>query len=325
MTLIAWGLYWFWRLKNNFCLKNLIIYSIISILLINTHYYCLFYVFSNFILGMILFKNQRLKFFFANLISSLSFLPYLFKTVLNYSFNEGFNTWIEKPSLNMVNNHIVFYFGNIIFLLIIVVFSVYAFKRLEKQEKSIFLYNIYSISLVFIIAFLISVISKPVLFERYFIIFIPFLIINTAIFLNIDFKTKFKPLILCAIFLFSINAPKYENFNLFSNINLMAKYSYLDSETNKDKYSSYFIIPDKLEYIKFFPFIDRKKVIVLDCGMLNDDKLIEKILNNIEDKKSKKILYFPEQTFNFALRNNENLKTKKIKTTIMRVYKVYIE
>ena len=75
-----------------------------------------------------------------------------------------------------------------------------------------------------------------------------FLILNTAIFLNVDYKTKFNPLIICTILLFSINMPKYENFNLFSNINLMAKYSFLDSETNKDKYNSYYIIPDKFEY-----------------------------------------------------------------------------
>jgi hypothetical protein len=105
----------------------------------------------------------------------------------------------------------------------------------------------------------------------------------------------------------------------------MAKYSHLDSMQNKSKYSTYYIIPDKYEYIKFFPYIDRDKVIVLNCGMLNDEKLIEKILDNIDDKKSKKILYFPEQTFNYALRNSKELKTRKIKTTIMRVYKVYIE
>ncbi len=325
MTLILWGLYWFYQLKNNFNYKNLIIYFVISILLINIHYYCIFFVLANFILGIILFKNNRLKFLFTNMISAVTFLPYLFKTVLNFSLSKGFNTWIEKPSLEMLNNHVTFYFGNIIFFFLTIAFSIWIFKKLKNQEKFIFLYTIYSITIVFISALIISLIIKPVLFERYFIIFIPFLILNTSIFLNMDYETKFKPLIICTVLLFSINMPKYENFNLFSNINLMAKYSFLDSETNKDKYHSYYIIPDKFEYIKFFPFIDRNKVIVLDCGMLNDDKLVDKILNNIEDKKSKKILYFPEQTFNYALRNNEKLKAKKIKTTLMRVYKVYIE
>ena len=150
------------------------------------------------------------------------------------------------------------------------------------------------------------------------------MIINTAIFLLLDFKTKFKPVLVCLILLVSINAPKYENFNLFSNISQMVMYSYLDSEANKDKYKTYFVIPDVVEYTKYFPYLQKEKIVVSKYGMLDDEFVVEKILNDIDDKTSKKILYFPESTFNFMLRQSKKLNVRKIETTIMRVYKVYI-
>ena len=96
------------------------------------------------------------------------------------------------------------------------------------------------------------------------------------------------------------------------------------SEANKDKYQTYFVIPDVVEYTKYFPYLEKEKIVVSKYGMLDDEFVVEKILDDIEDKTSKKILYFPESTFNFLLRQSKKLKVRKIETTIMRVYKVYI-
>ena len=323
MVLILWGLYWFYKLKTNFSNRSLIIFSIITILLINTHYYCIFFVLANFILGLVLFKNNRLKFLIANLICALTFLPYLFKTVLNYSLNKGFNNWIEKPSIEMLNNHIVFYFGNIYWLILIVIFSIFIFKKLEKKEREIFLYTIFTISFVFILALLISIFIKPCLFERYFIIFIPFLILNTALFLNIDYKTKFSPIIACSIFLFSINMPKYENFNLFSNIDTLMKYASFNHHDQDKSWDIYFVIPDYIDYSKYYKDIPNDKIIVSNYGIREDVDLLKEYL---KDKNSKKILlYLPEICINSKIKYSKELNIKRINTTTIPIYKIYIE
>ncbi|MBQ9149909.1 glycosyltransferase family 39 protein [bacterium] len=325
MVLVLCGLYQFIKLKNDFNNKNLYAYVLILILLINTHFYCILYVISNFILGLFLFKENRIKFFISNLIAALSFLPYFLITVYNNSFDKNFNTWLEKPSIDVFYNHIVFYFGNIIFFLLVVIASVFLFKKLEKKEKFIFLYSIYSISFVFISALIVSLLIKPILFERYFCIFLPYLIINTSLILNIDYKTKFKPLIIVVFLLFSICIPKYENFNLFSNIYLMAKYSSDDYKDYK-AYESYFVIPDRVDYIKYFPEIPKDRVIVSNFGVREDVDLISYYLQQINYKKGEKIiLYLPEICINSKIKYSKELNIKKIDTTIVPVYKIYIE
>lgn len=325
MILVLFGLYQFYKLKNDFSYKNLIFYTIISILLINIHYYCILYVISNFILGLFLFKKQRIAFLIANFLAALTFIPYFLKTFYNYSCDENFNTWLEKPSLEVILNHITFYFGNLFFFIIVLAVSIYLFKKLKKEQKFIFLYITYSISFVFLSALLISLFLKPILFERYFCIFLPFLIINTALFLNIDFKTKFKPLILCVILLFSINIPKYENFNLFSNINLMANYSGSDFNYCKN-YEIYFVIPDKIDYIKYFKFIPKDKVIVSNYGVREDIDLIEFYKNKINYKINDRIiLYLPEICINSKIKYSKEINVKKINTTIVPIYKIYLD
>ena len=133
------------------------------------------------------------------------------------------------------------------------------------------------ISFVFVFALLVSLLIKPVLFERYFCIFIPLFIINTSVFLSFDYKYKLQPIIILIVFLSSISFPKYENFNLFDNINLMMKYSYLDSKNNNE-YQSYFIVPDKIEYVKYFPYINKKQVIILESKDLNNPNSLDNIL-----------------------------------------------
>ena len=324
MILVLASFYWFYKLKNEFSIKNLAIYSLISILLINTHYYCVLYVLANLFLGLFLLKKEKIKFLFANIISFLTFIPYFIITFSSKSLDENFNTWLEKPSLDVVYNHIVFYFGNIIFFIVAIVGSIFLYKKLEKIHKEIFIYNIYSISFVFIFAFLISMILKPILFERYFCIFLPFLIINTSMLLNIDFKTKFNPLIVCLIFLFSICIPKYENFNLFSNIDLAMNYS--SSDFINQKIETYFVVPDKKDYAKYYPQIPYDKVIVSNYGVREDINLIEFYKNEINFKKGDKaILYLPEICINSKIKYSKELNVKKLNTTIVPIYKIVLE
>jgi len=324
MTLILWGFYWLYKLKSNFTNKNLIIYSLISILLINLHYYCILFVLANFILGMFIFKQNRIKYLISNIVSFLTFVPYFLMTFMKSSFNPSFNTWIEKPSLATIYHHIIFYFGNAFWFFAVILFSIFVYKKISKNEKIFFIYNLGVISFIFLSALLISFLIKPILFERYFIIFLIFLIINSAIFLNLEFKTKFKSLIYCIILLVSINIPKYENFNLFSNINPMVKYSLRDYLEFEKEYNIYFVVPDKVEYMKYFKHIPEEKIIVSQFGVREDVDLIDFYLLNIKEKKNI-ILYLPEICTNSKIKYSKDLNIKKLETTIVPIYKIVIK
>ena len=104
----------------------------------------------------------------------------------------------------------------------------------------------------------------------------------------------------------------------------MMKYSYLDSKNNNE-YQSYFIVPDKIEYVKYFPYINKKQVIILESKDLNNPNSLDNILEKIDKTNVKKILYFPELPFGYVYKKFDNIKAKKIETTLMRIYKVYID
>ena len=230
----------------------------------------LLYALFNFISGVFLFKQCRLKFVLVNIISFLTFGTY-FLISYKVSLSSTFNTWLSLPTPDVIYNHIVFYFGNIIFFVISICFLAYMYKKFSEPEKNIIKYIVSGILFVFVSAYIISWVVKPILFERYFCIFIPCGIIITAMCLCYEFK-KFRALVVCLIFLFSINMPKYENFNLFSNIYFMVKYSTSDyykyQNTDTD---IYFIIPDNIKYIDYFKNefkdIDTSKIIISNNGI----------------------------------------------------------
>ncbi len=316
MTLILWGGYYFYRLYKDFSNKNLIKYFIVSILLINLHFYTVLFTVFNFILGLFLFKKNK-KFIMAGAVSFLTIIPYL-ANIIKISLSTTFNTWLEKPTTDVLYNHILFYFGSTVFFVSVLLFCFIVIRKyLENDEKKVVLYNISAISFVFISAYLFSLLIKPVLFERYFCIFLPLLIVNTAIFLNTNYKTKYNPLIFALILISSINMPKYENFNLFSNINEMMKYSISDSRNNEN---FYYVIPDRIDYIKYFKDINPDKVIVTNYGTREDIDLINSYKKKVLYKNS--ILYVPEIAVNSKIKYSKILNVKKIETTGVPVYKI---
>lgn len=328
MCLVLWGGYFFFKLKNDFSKKNMALYFLLCALLINTHYYAILFVLANFFLGMTIFKKEnKLKFFFLNFFSGFSFLPYFIFTFLKKSLDLNFNTWLEKPSLDLLLAHVTFYFGNIIFFFLVVLFSIFVYQKFlkNKLEGKVFLYNIYSIAFVFLFALLISF-FKPILFERYFCIFLPLLVVNTSIFLSIDFKTKFSPFLLCSLFLVSLNMPKYENYNLFSSIDFMANYSISDYKNIDKKYVSYFVIPDKMSYLNYykeFKNIDKDRIIVSNFGVLENVDLLKFYLKNTK-KEEHIVFYLSEICMNSKIKFSKTLNLKQINTPTVPIYKLLI-
>ena len=322
MSLVLFGMYSFYLLNKEKTNKNFLIYFLSSFALINTHFYCFLFALYNFILGLILFKDSKIKFFFVNIGAFSTFLIYFLFTYKN-SFSKTFNTWLASPDINVLYDHIIFYFGNIIWFIISLAFLCFIFKKLSKDEKKIVIYIVSSISFVFIFSYLFSLFVKPILFERYFCIFIPLLIIITSIFLCYEYKTKFKPLIILVILLFSFSAPKYENFNLFSNIHLLIKYSSVDSKYYSQEYDIYTIIPDNIKYTNYYKNEIKNinsKFIVSNNGILEDIDMLDEIIKKSDKKKV--VIYLPEICTNQFVK--QKYKVKKIFTSILPVYKIIV-
>lgn len=333
MVLVLICSYYFYKLFSNFNNKDLIIYTIFAILLFNTHYYCILYLFFNLILGLILIKNNRIKFLISNSLAFLSFLPYFFYTFIHKSLSTNFNSWIPNPSFEVFKNHITYYFGNHFFFVLTIVFLIIIFKKnlLNKIEKNILFYSVSLIVFSFLSALLISLTIKPILFERYFCIFIPFLIINTSIFINLNYDKNLKPLIICLILLFSINMPKYETFNQFSNIDLFVRYS-LNDIKKYPKEESFLVLLENEKYLNYFKKdfknIENSNIIVTNLN--NPEKIdiinhYKKIIKSKNKNLKKAVIYLPEMCINSKIKfsNQENIKT--INTTIMPIYKIFIE
>ena len=322
MSLVLFGMYSFYLLNKDKTNKNFLIYFLSSFALINTHFYCFLFAFYNFILGLILFKDSKIKFLFVNISAFSTFLIYFLYTYKN-SFSKTFNTWLAPPDINVLYNHIIFYFGNIIWFIISLAFLCFIFKKLSKDEKNIIIYIISSISFVFIFSYLFSLLVKPIFFERYFCIFLPLLTVITSVFLCYDYKTKFKPLIILIILLFSFSAPKYENFNLFSNIYFLMKYSSFDLKYYNQEYNIYTIVPDNIKYTNYYKNeIKNKnsKFIVSNNGIKENIDMIDEIIKKSD--KVKIVIYLPEICTNQFIK--QKYKVKRIVTSILPVYKIIV-
>jgi hypothetical protein len=169
---------------------NLILYIIPSVLLVNTHYYGGLFVFATFLFYVVYSIHTKtftwkktVVFFTGNLIIASSLLPYFIYTVLQRALlNPAFNTWIPKPGLWFIHIAAIIPLLGIIYIYL----RKTVFKKILTGSNKYFLdYSIFVTSVVYLIAFGISL-YRPILVERYLIILYPFLIaFFTVIILNV--------------------------------------------------------------------------------------------------------------------------------------------
>ncbi|MDO5438371.1 MAG: glycosyltransferase family 39 protein, partial [bacterium] len=166
--------------------KNIdfIIYGILAALSFNTHYFQALFLLGCFIWGEILIKKGKLKFLYSNLIAFLTFLPYFLMTGLNKALiSDTFNRF-QRPEITEIINDIFLLYSNkavVIVLLILFFVSVFKFgeKIFDKQVRKIFLFSMYSVSFLYLSAYLFSMV-KPVIRDYYFIILVPFVSISIS-------------------------------------------------------------------------------------------------------------------------------------------------
>lgn len=272
--------YYFFKTVENSSVKNLLIYSFLSVLIINTHYFSVFILLFNFILGIFLIKD-KFKFFISNLIAPLSFLPYFLMTALNKGLlDETFNK-MEFPDFNFYFDTFIKFAQGKLAALIIILFLV--FLIIKKKRNYLYYYSISLIFSVFIFSYLFSYI-KPVSKSWYFICLLPSFVIVGGNILSYSFKNKFLRVIIILSFLFS-----YFSFNWYIkrerarllDFNSYISYYKFDSFGKK----SAVIVPHSKEILKTAFNLNENEI--LTCP---DPQIAEDLIKEIE-KSSKKVLY----------------------------------
>ena len=189
--------------------KNALYYGITTAMMINTHFFGLFVLFSQYItllFFLILSKNTQRKGFFVNsfisgIVTLLLFIPSI-KVFIKVSEIKDF--WIPAPTLDAYTLIFKEFFGNseLVLTLVGLLFIIYFIKLSKEKNTSIeyksiienktifaFVLLIPWIIIVLLIPLIRSYLSIPMIISRYFISILPALIIILSIAIN-QFKNK---------------------------------------------------------------------------------------------------------------------------------------
>jgi len=194
---------------------NLIWYVILSVLLVNTHYYGCLLVFTNFVF-LVAYSMQTktfswkktILFFTGNVIAALSLLPFFIHTALRHAMlNQGFNSWIEKPGLALTCIAVLI---PLLVILYVYLRKTVFVKMLSEPSRHLFDYFVLTASILYLIAFFISQ-YRSILHPRYLVILFPLMAAIIAIIIMNVFTSGSKVAgWICAIFAFAWIAGGYE-------------------------------------------------------------------------------------------------------------------
>lgn len=289
---------------NNSKLKNLVLYSILSLAAVHTHFMLSFFVFSNYVWGFFkLLKNKKefIKFNLLNFLICASLIPY-FLTTFKKSLSNNFNGWIEPLSINTLKDIMNFYFhSQTIFIIILIITSIYlissiVFKnKINLEKRKIFLYLVYSIISVIFLASCFSFFVKPILDKRillslYGIFFLFEGVLILGIFKNFSNKTicfikNAFSIILTFLFLF-ITTPDNARITHYLDNYIFFIQNDIKNYINND-FEIHALIVDNLKYLNNFDFENKDKIIwhVID-GLSGEyiQKIDKKELSNTNKK-----------------------------------------
>lgn len=183
--------------------KYYILYFILLVCAINTHYYQILLMISNFIfLGFFFIKEKKYKsllnFTLLNFTAFLTFLPYFFYCAYNKALlNSSFNAHLPELSSQLIIDNILFIFGGLISLVLFFIL----FIKYYKNQK-IVIYSIYTICSVFVLALIFSLLIRPMFIQKYLIFLMPLQIILLSIIIS-PIKNKLL-IILSILWIFQI-------------------------------------------------------------------------------------------------------------------------
>lgn len=232
--------YTFEILKNS-NKKNWLIYLILSIVAVNTHYYQILFIVSNFIyLAFNFVKNKRKKDLYwllgVNFIAILAFLPYFLLTSLSKAFLDiSFNTYLPQISFELIKKSIYFVFGGLIPLCLAVGFL---FKKFDEREKELCFYCFWTIFFIAFLAIVLSLIIRPMFTPHYLLFLIPLAIVILSFAFGFQYKNKFIAVFFILVIFLMQNYSKncFVNFrkNNSQSYNLFKLAQEYKKQTNKE-------------------------------------------------------------------------------------------
>ncbi|MBQ4647033.1 MAG: glycosyltransferase family 39 protein [Candidatus Gastranaerophilales bacterium] len=282
--------------------KNWILYGILAIIAINTHYYQVLFLIANFVyLSFIFIKNKRkndLIFLISiTFLAFLSFLPYYLSTAHNKALlDSNFNTQLPQISFDLIKKCIFYIFGGFIPFIVSIFFLLK--NNFKQKEKTLFIYTTWIIYSIILLGIILSLLIRPMLVQRYLLFLIPFVIINLSIIFTFEYKNKlsFLFVILCVILaqnysknsLNNIRMKNSQSYNIFkiakefqkhtkkkiiliikpsdSPVKKLNKINDIETITVKHK-DSYEISSEKIEEIK-----NKNKNVIFFTTLLKHDK-----------------------------------------------------
>ena len=169
--------------KNNQA-KSLIFFSVVMTLFLYTHYYgaILLFVLSAIVFVLFVSKTISRKQFFgyckAALICFIFFLPWLPQMLAK----KEVSSWMSTPSIGNFFNYFYLYTGKNPFEFILLFLPLLLSFKLFNKHKLLFSILIGCILLGFLVPFVISNVSTPMLHYRYTFIYFPAVVLLAAIF-----------------------------------------------------------------------------------------------------------------------------------------------
>lgn len=180
-------------------------YFICACLLVNSHYYGIFFVFGNLVFAALFFLIRRRKkdlfsFLFLNLLVLASFLPYFFYTGYREALlNTNFNSHFEPLSFSLFKNSAYYIFGGAFSLLLSFCIFIKAIfeKKVNLKIKILLSYCFFNIWFVLLCAFAASYLIRPLIVYRYFIVVVPLFIIflSLSVFCVLKYYNKYLILV----------------------------------------------------------------------------------------------------------------------------------
>ena len=182
-----------WKEPSN---KNTVGYAIFSVLLLYTHYYSLFVITAQFILGLFfIFQEQGLErkrlfrsFFISLLVIVIAYLPWFSYFKANAALR---SFWITDVSPAFLQNFFYEYFGNASLLNPLLLFLLFSFfvkaaisaesltiRRVKENSLLLtFTLVLFWIFIVLLIPYVWSLLVVPMLYPRYTIVILPAIIL----------------------------------------------------------------------------------------------------------------------------------------------------
>ena len=206
--------YWFFiRAFKSPTLTNLAAYVLTTTILLYTHYFGLiiFAVQAFTFIVLIIFYRRDKKFIIAGLISGLLVPILLIPWIPQIWSDLGITTnWINKPQLIFIKEYFYTYFGRDRFVMgICVIAFIYFFRLLiiketSRTEKAVFIIVIIWLVLSYAIPYFRSIVSTPILEDRYTMVSLPAWMIIFAVGVDTLKKIKWKYYLATAIFISSM-------------------------------------------------------------------------------------------------------------------------